>query len=161
MRMKFRNATAAAIAAAATLALMTAGPAEAADAFNALKGSWSGGGKATFAGGQTERLTCAARYSGGGASLSLALRCASPSAQINLSGNLGSSGNKVSGNWSETSFGLSGAAHGSATKSAVRLRISGGTIGSLSIAIAGQRQTVAFYLKETALQGVNISLRRR
>ena len=50
--------------------------ANAADAFNALKGSWSGGGSASFAGGQSEKLRCTARYSGGGANLGLNLKCA-------------------------------------------------------------------------------------
>lgn len=157
----FRNLARPILAAAATLLLMASTPAVAADAFKALKGSWAGGGQALFAGGQKERLTCAARYAGSGASLSLSLRCASASAQINLSGSLGAVGSRVSGHWSESSFGLSGAARGSASKSGLHLRISGSTTGSLNIAIAGGRHTVAFHSRETALEGVNISLRRR
>ena len=57
------RATACAIAALACVAVQ---PANAADAFNALKGSWSGGGSASFAGGQSEKLRCTARYGGGG-----------------------------------------------------------------------------------------------
>jgi len=131
-----------------------------AEPFNGLKGSWSGGGKASFAGGQTERIRCSARYSGGGSKLTLTLRCASQSAQISLSGNLSASGNRVSGSWTESSYGVSGSASGSATNNSMRLKISGGASGFLNIATAGSRQTVALS-SEGTLTGVNISLRRK
>ena len=44
-------------------------PARAAEAFDALKGSWAGGGSVSFSSGETEKVRCTARYSGGGASL--------------------------------------------------------------------------------------------
>ena len=144
-------------AATCALAVPTAYSAE---PFGGLKGSWSGGGKVSFAGGQTERIKCSARYSGGGSKLSLTLRCASSSAQISLVGNLSASGNRVSGSWSESSYGISGSANGSVTGSSMRLRITGGASGSLNIATAGSRQTVALS-SEGTLTGVNISLRRK
>ena len=142
-------------------AMLTPGTAHAAEAFNALKGSWSGAGSASFAGGQSEKLRCTARYGGGGSNLSISLKCASASAQINLTGNLDANGNKVSGDWSENSFGLSGGAYGSATASSVRLKISGGTSGYLTLSVSGNRHTVALSSQGTSLTGVNVSLGRR
>lgn len=135
--------------------------AHAADAFNALKGSWSGSGTARFSSGETERLRCNARYSGGGSSLSLLLRCASASAQINLSGNLDARGRIVIGDWRESSFGLSGSARGSASKNSVRLKIRGGANGFLTLNVSGNRHSVAVSTQGTALTGVNVSMRRR
>lgn len=140
---------------------MSFSQANAAEAFNALKGSWSGAGRASFQGGQSEKLRCTARYGGGGDSLSLNLKCASPSASINLTGNLGASGSKVSGDWSETNFGLSGGASGSTSGGSVRLRINGSTSGYLTLSVSGNRHTVALSSQGTSLTGVNVSLARR
>jgi hypothetical protein len=140
---------------------MTASSASAAEAFGALNGNWSGGGSASFASGETEKLRCTAHYSGGGSSLSLALKCASASAQINLTGSLDASGNKVSGDWSENSYGLSGDAHGSTNGGSVRLKISGGANGYLTLSVSGNRHTVALSTQGSTLTGVNVSLGRR
>ncbi len=146
---------------ALTFTLLMATPAPAADAFNALKGSWSGGGSATFAGGESEKLRCTARYSGGGDNLNLSLKCASSSAQINLTGSLEANGNKVSGSWAENSFGKSGGAFGRAEGGSVRLRISGDAKGYLTLNVSGGRHTVALSTSDSTLKGVNVSLGRR
>lgn len=148
-------------AVAAAMLFAGAGTASAADAFNALKGSWSGGGSASFAGGQSEKLRCTARYSGGGSNLGLSIRCASASAQINLTGNLDANGNKVSGDWAENSFGLSGGAYGSTSGGSVRLKINGDASGYMTLNVSGNRHTVAVSAQGTSLTGVNISLGRR
>jgi hypothetical protein len=152
---------AAVFSAFAAAAILSPSDARAAEAFSALKGSWSGGGTASFAGGETEKLRCTARYTGGGQNLGLNLRCASASAQINLTGSLDSNGNKVSGDWSENSFGLSGGANGSTNGGSVRLRISGGANGYLTLNVSGNRHTVALSSQGTSLSGVNVSLARR
>ncbi len=144
-----------------TLIVVTSTPAPAADAFNALKGSWSGAGSASFAGGESEKLRCTARYSGGGDNLNLSLKCASSSSQINLTGTLEASGNKVSGSWAENSFGKSGGAFGRAEGGSVRLRISGDAKGYLTLNVSGGRHTVALSTSDSTLKGVNVSLGRR
>jgi hypothetical protein len=135
--------------------------ANAAEAFDALKGSWSGSGSASFAGGGTEKLRCTARYSGGGTNLGLSLKCASASAQINLSGSIGANGNKVSGDWNESSFGQSGAVNGTTSGGTVRMRISGSMSGYLTLNVSGNRHTVAISSQGSTLAGVNVSLGRR
>ena len=139
---------------------MTAG-AHAADAFDSLKGSWAGGGSVTFSGGETEKLRCTARYSGGGSSLALNVKCASASAQINLSGSLDASGNKVSGDWNESSYGISGDANGSVSGGSVRLKISGGASGYLTLNVSGSHHSIAMSTKGVSVTGVNVSLNRR
>jgi hypothetical protein len=148
-------------AAALAILAMPAPSASAAEAFGALNGSWSGSGSASFASGETEKLRCTARYSGGGNNLSIGLKCASASAQINLTGSLDASGNKVSGDWSENSYGLSGDAHGSTNGGSVRLKISGGANGYLTLNVSGNRHTVALSTQGASLTGVNVSLGRR
>lgn len=160
-----RPAKSAALAAA--FAVLSAGmiavpsAANAAAAFDSLKGGWAGSGSARFAGGESEKLRCTARYTGGGSNLSLSLKCASASAQINLTGHLSASGNKVSGSWNESSFGQSGEAYGSTTGGSVRLRISGTQSGFLTLNVSGRRHTIAISTKGSSLQGVNVSLIRR
>lgn len=146
---------------ACALALSLAGPAAADGAFEALKGSWSGGGGATFEGGEREKLRCAARYAGDAKNLSLSLKCASASTQIHLSGTLEANGNMVAGGWNESSFGLKGNAFGSIRGSTVRLRISGDASGTLTLNISGGLHSVAFATKTSALRGVSVSLKRR
>lgn len=152
-----------ALAVGVTLAILclSSDSARAAEAFNALHGNWSGSGRASFASGETEKLRCTAHYSGGGNSLSLGLKCASASAQINLTGSLDANGNKVSGDWNENSFGLSGDAHGSTNGGSVRLKISGGANGYLTLSVSGGRHTVALSTQGSSLTGVNVSLGRR
>lgn len=163
MTITFQKLRPAAVAACAATVLMLAAPggALAAEAFDALKGGWAGAGRATFASGESEKLRCTARYSGNRANLALSLRCASSSAQINLSGHLDANGNRVSGDWSESSYGLSGGAHGTASGNSVRLKIGGGINGYLTLAVSGGRHTVAISAQGSTLTGVNVSLSRR
>lgn len=158
-----KSAAAALASAVLTCVAVTApiSPAHAAEAFDSLKGSWSGSGSAKFSGGETEKLRCTARYSGGGSNLALSLKCASASAQINLTGSLDASGNKVSGDWNESSFGQSGEAHGTTSGGTVRLRISGTMSGYLTLNVSGNRHTVAISSQGSTLSGVNVSLGRR
>ncbi|NOT69890.1 MAG: hypothetical protein HOP09_01015 [Hyphomicrobium sp.] len=149
------------LAALVYLAVVPSSAARAADAFDALKGNWSGSGSASFAGGETEKLRCTARYGGGGSNLSLSLKCASASAQIHLTGNLDANGNKVSGSWNESSYGQSGDAYGSTSGGSVRLKISGTQSGFLTLNVSGGRHSVAISTKGSTLSGVNVSLGRR
>ena len=145
----------------AILAILTSAPAQAAEAFDALKGSWAGSGSVSFSGGESEKLRCTARYSGGGASLALNVKCASASAQINLTASLDAKGNKVSGDWSENSYGLSGDANGSVSGGSVRLKISGSASGYLTLNVSGSHHSIAMSTQGTSVAGVNVSLNRR
>lgn len=136
-------------------------PAQAGEIFKKLNGSWSGGGSASFVSGERERLRCRARYTGSGARLGISLRCASASSSINLRGSLEGTGSRVGGSWSESQFGLSGSAFGSARGNRVRLRINGDMKGSLILTAAGRRHTFALTSSTSTLSGVRISMSRR
>src|SRR5262245_66157738 len=67
---------------------------EAADpsVFDALLGSWRGGGQLQFSEGRTERLKCNAYYTGGGSQLGLAILCQGESSNIQIRSKLTKAG---------------------------------------------------------------------
>ena len=145
-------------------AISAAAPsASAASPFASLAGSWSGTGTVLFEGGQRERLRCNARYtsSGGGNQLGLTLRCASTSGTFHLTGRLVDRSGRVSGEWSEHSFGAEGTAYGRATGDSLVLRLSGSVAGAMSVSISGSRQSVSVSTQGTALRNIRIGLQRR
>lgn len=141
-------------------ALVMSAPADAAQLFDKLRGTWSGTGTARFEGGKTESLKCSAYYTGSGDVLKLALRCATPGNKIEMRGQLKASGSSVSGSWEERTFNAEGAAAGSLSDGGVNLRISGAVSGSLSFQVSGSRQTVNLSTSGTALRGLSIGLGR-
>jgi hypothetical protein len=145
-------------------ALALAGtPVEASSPFATMQGSWAGTGSITFEGGQSERLRCNARYSGGrnGDSLGLNLRCASPSARVDLSGRLSHRDGRVSGSWSETSYGAQGTAYGRSTLNNVSLRLGGSITGAMTMSVSGSRQSVSISTRGTSLRAIHMTLARR
>ncbi len=148
---------------AAAAVLLATSSASAASPFAGLDGRWSGGGHASFEGGQRESLRCNATYrtGGSGSSLVMHLRCASASATIHLQGNLRARGSRVSGSWSESTYGVGGDASGSASGGSMRLRFSGSTAGSMSVSLGRSSQSVSISAHGSALRSVNVSLSRR
>jgi hypothetical protein len=131
--------------------------------FAGLAGSWSGGGTASFDGGRSERLRCNATYrpGGGGNTLSMTIRCANPSVNVQLNGSLRYNNGRVSGSWSESSTGAGGSAAGRAGPSSLRLRIGGDVAGTLSVSFGGASQSVSISTNNVAFRRANISMRRR
>jgi hypothetical protein len=77
-----------------------------------LAGSWSGGGTVVFSDGHRERASCRAHYSGGGSSVSLSARCATPSGAVDQSASLRKTGpNSYSGSFFNPQYGISGSIH--------------------------------------------------
>lgn len=140
--------------------VLAAAPADAAQLFDRMRGTWSGSGTARFDGGRSESLRCSAYYTGSGDVLKLALRCATPGSKIEMRGQLKASGSSVSGRWEERTFNAEGAASGSLGDGSVNLRISGAVSGSLSFQLSGSRQTVNLSTSGTALRGLSIGLGR-
>lgn len=148
---------------AAALGLVATPAALAASPFDAMNGTWTGGGRITFEGGQSERLRCNAHYrsSGSGQRLGLAIRCASPSSAFELRSDLAYRAGRVSGSWQERSLGASGDASGLADSSRIVLRFSGTASGSMAVALGGRSQTVTIATQGSSLRGIRVSLRRR
>jgi hypothetical protein len=137
--------------------------AQVAGPFGGLGGSWAGSGRVRLDAGQTEALRCTANYvpRGGGSGLGLSLRCASASNRIELRANLSVRGGRVSGSWEERSFNAGGDLSGLASGGSLRLRFSGTISGSMLVTTAGNSQSISVRTDNSALQGVNVSLRRR
>jgi hypothetical protein len=138
-------------------------PAQAASPFAKLAGSWSGTGSVLFEGGQSERLRCTARYSSsnGNTRLGIAIRCASTSSSIDLSGSLTDRAGRVSGSWVERSFNAEGTAFGRATASSIILRLGGSVTGAMSVSVSGSRQSVSVSTQGIPLRSIRMALRRR
>jgi hypothetical protein len=142
--------------------LAASGSAETAIAFTGLGGTWSGSGHVRLEGGQREAIRCSANYTprGGGTAMGLALRCASASGRIELRASLQSRGNRVFGSWEERSYNVSGDVSGVAAGSNLRLLFSGSLSGAMLVTTTGNSQSISVRTDASALQGVNVSLRR-
>lgn len=128
--------------------------------FDTLLGSWGGSGNFKLNDGTSERIQCNAYYTGGGSTLGMAIRCKSPSNNIEIRSKLNKSGSKISGTWEERTFNASGAASGSASASNIRLQISGGVSGSMSVNYSKSRQSVSISTSGSPLRSVHITLNR-
>lgn len=130
--------------------------------FPGLVGSWSGTGEARLEGGKTERMQCRGYYRGEGAGgLGIAIRCANPSAKIDLRATLTNANGTVSGNWEERTYNAGGRVSGKASASKVNLSIVGGGLtASMAVAVAGSTHSVSITTEGIALKGVKISLAR-
>jgi len=128
--------------------------------FDTLLGSWGGSGELRLDKGRTERIKCNAYYTGGGAELGVAIRCASDSYKIEIRSKLSYSGGRLSGNWEERNFNASGSASGTASPNKLALSIRGGVSGTMLVNFTKSSQSVTISTQGVALQGVRISLAR-
>jgi len=138
------------------------GTAQAASAFTGLGGSWSGSGHIKLDSGQREAIRCSANYvtRSGGNAMGLSLRCASASGRVDLRANLEARGSRVTGTWEERSYGVSGDVSGVANGGNLRLVFGGSLSGAMLVTTSGNSQSISVRTDTTALQGVNVSLRR-
>jgi hypothetical protein len=131
--------------------------------FAALAGTWTGGGTIDLTNDIHEKLRCRANYTHGQGnnSLALAIRCASDNYKFELTSNVVERGGQISGQWSETGYGVSGSITG---------RVSGGRISAvakgdsftaaLSVNTSGNRQSVIITPQATYIINVQIALGR-
>ncbi|MFM9941821.1 MAG: hypothetical protein ACKVP7_20240 [Hyphomicrobiaceae bacterium] len=143
------------------LGLGAAVPAVAELPFAGLNGNWKGNGQIRLANGSTEALKCVAYYTpkDSGASVGLAIRCASASNKIELRANLVFQGGRISGTWEERVFNAAGEVTGQTTGNRMTLAIAGGGFsGSMAVSTTGSSQTVSITTDGIGLKGVNISL---
>jgi hypothetical protein len=151
------------VAALSCLAVMVV-PVEAADdnPFPGLVGAWSGSGEARLEGGKTEKMQCRGYYRGeSSAVLGIAIRCANPSAKIDLRATLSNQNGTVSGNWEERTYNAGGQVTGKASASKVNLAISGGGLtATMAVSVNGPSHSVNISTQGIPLKGVSISLAR-
>jgi hypothetical protein len=145
--------------AAALLLSMWAGYAQSGP-FAGFNGTWSGNGTVLLSDGSTERLRCKADYkvNGNGLGLKQNLHCASDSYKFDLSSDVTSQGDRISGNWSEASRNIFGNLQGTAGGGRIDVFVeASGFAANVTLTTTGNRQTVQISSKGE-IRGVNITM---
>ncbi len=130
--------------------------------FSGLDGAWSGSGTISLSDGTSERIRCRAEYkvNGTGLGLKQTLRCASDSYKFDLSSDVTSEGDRISGNWSEASRNIFGNLQGTAGGGKIDVMVEApGFTASLTLRTSGNRQTVQINSKGD-IRGVTVSMVR-
>ena len=130
---------------AAALLLSVSGAHAQSRPFAGLDGAWSGNGTISLSDGSSERIRCRANYKvdGTGLSLKQTLRCASDSYKFDLSSDVTSQGERISGNWTEASRNIVGNLRGTAGGGKVDVVVEApGFTASLLMRTNGNKQTV-------------------
>lgn len=155
----FGQAIKAAGVGAALMLSVSAGQAESGP-FAGFSGVWSGNGTVSLSNGTTERIRCKADYTVDKTGLGLKqnLQCASDSYKFNLSSNVTSQGDRISGNWSETSRNIFGNLQGTAGGGRIDVFVeAAGFAATLIIRTSGNKQTVQIDSKGE-IRGVTITM---
>ena len=153
------QATKAAGIGAALMLSVSAGHAQAGP-FAGFEGAWSGNGTVALSDGTTERIRCKADYkvNGYGLGLKQSLRCASDSYKFELSSDVTSQGDRISGNWSEASRNIFGNLQGTAGGGQIDVFVeASGFAANLTLRTMGNRQSVQINSKGE-IRGVNITM---
>ena len=128
--------------------------------FVGFDGSWSGNGTVTLSGGAVERIRCKADYkvNGSGLALKQHLNCASDSYKFDLSSEVTSNGDRISGNWSERSRNIFGNLQGTAGGGQIDVFVeASGFAANLTLRTSGNKQTVQISSKGE-IRGVTITM---
>ncbi|CAN5438697.1 hypothetical protein BH11PSE4_BH11PSE4_36820 [soil metagenome] len=154
----FARVFTAAVVGAALLFSVSAGYAQSGP-FAGFDGSWSGNGTVSLSDGTTERIRCRATYKvEGGSALAQTLRCASDSYKFDLSSNVTSQGNIVSGSWSEASRGIYGNLNGRAGGGQIEIFVeAAGFAATITLTTRGNKQSVSINSKGD-IRAVQISM---
>jgi hypothetical protein len=128
--------------------------------FVGFSGAWSGNGTVALSDGTTERIRCKADYKvdGSGLALKQSLHCASDSYKFDLSSDVQSQGDQISGYWSEASRNVNGSLQGTAGGGRIEVFVqAAGFAASLTLQTNGNKQTVQISSKGE-IKGVNITM---
>src|SRR5712672_4538429 len=128
--------------------------------FAGFAGVWSGSGTVTLSDGATEHIRCKADYkvNGSGLGLKQNLHCASDSYKFDLSSDVTSNGDRISGNWSERSRNIFGNLQGTAGGGQIDVFVeASGFAANLTLRTTGNKQSVSISSKGE-IRGVNITM---
>jgi hypothetical protein len=128
--------------------------------FAGFDGSWTGNGTVALSDGTTERIRCKADYkvNGNGLGLKQNVHCASDSYKFDLSSEVTSQGDRISGNWSERSRNIFGNLQGTAGGGEIEVLVeASGLAANLKLTTRGNKQTVQISSKGE-IRGVNITM---
>src|SRR5215510_14210540 len=141
----FGRAFTAAGVGAALLLSVSVGNTQASGPFAGFDGSWSGNGTVTLSNGTNEHIRCKADYkvNASGMGLKQALHCASDSYKFDLTSDVTSQGDRISGNWSEASRNIFGNLQGTAGGGQIEVFVqANGFAANISLRTSGNKQTV-------------------
>ena len=128
--------------------------------FAGMAGRWAGGGAITLEDGSTERIRCRATYAVAGPQMQLNLLCASDSYRFDLQGEVVDQGGAISGNWSESSRGITGTLQGRGGGGRFDVAASAaGFNAQISLTTRGNRQSVVIR-GDSQFRGATINLSR-
>jgi hypothetical protein len=130
--------------------------------FAGFDGSWAGTGTVSLSDGSTEHIRCKADYKVNGTGLGLKqnLHCASDSYKFDLSSDVTSQGDRISGNWSEASRNIFGNLQGTAGGGQIDVFVeASGFAANLTLRTNGTKQSVQINSKGE-IRGVNITMTR-
>jgi hypothetical protein len=153
----FGQALAAAGVGAALLLSATASHAQAGGPFAGFDGNWS---TVALSNGTTENIRCKADYrvNANGLGLKQNLHCASDSYKFDLSSDVTSQGDRISGNWSEKSRNIFGNLQGTAGGGQIDLFVeASGFAANLNLRTTGNKQSVQIDSKGE-IRGVKITM---
>jgi hypothetical protein len=128
--------------------------------FVGFEGAWSGNGTVSLSDGTTEHIRCKADYkvNGTGLGLKQSLHCASDSYKFDLSSDVTSQGDRISGNWSEASRNIFGNLQGTAGGGQIDVFVeANGFAANLTLRTTGNKQTVQISSKGE-IRGVSITM---
>src|SRR5207245_10795751 len=134
--------------------------AQAAGPFAGFDGNWAGAGTVALSNGTTEHIRCKADYkvNANGLNLKQALHCASDSYKFDLSSDVTSQGDRISGNWSEKSRNIFGNLQGTACGGRIDVFVeASGFAANLTLRTNGTKQVVQIDSK-SELRGVSITM---
>ena len=157
---RFGQTVTAAGVGAALLFAATAGNAQSSGPFAGFDGNWSGTGTVSLSNGTTENIRCRADYkvSSTGMGLKQNLHCASDSYKFDLSSDVTSQGERISGNWSEKSRNIFGNLQGTAGGGQIDVFVeASGFAANLNLRTNGNKQVVQIDSKGE-IRGVKITM---
>ena len=156
----FGQAITAAGVGAALMLSVSAGQAQSSGPFAGFDGAWTGTGTVALSDGSTEHIRCKASYkvNGTGMGLKQKLDCASDSYKFDLTSDVTSNGERISGNWSEASRNIFGNLQGTAGGGQIDVFVeANGFAANLTMRTSGNKQTVQISSKGE-IRGVNITM---
>src|ERR1700742_4230001 len=113
--------------------------------FAGFDGAWSGTGTVSLSDGTTEHIRCKADYkvNGSGLGLKQSLHCASDSYKFDLSSDVTSQGDRITGSWSEASRNIFGDLQGTAGGGQIDVFVeASGFAATLTLRTSGNKQTI-------------------
>src|SRR5881398_3772656 len=128
--------------------------------FAGFDGTWSGNGTVALSDGTTERIRCKADYKVDDTGLGLKqnLRCASDSYKFDLTSDVTSHGDRISGRWSEASRNIFGNLQGTAGGGQIDVFVeASGFAANLTLRTSGNKQNVQIDSKGE-IRGVKITI---